>query len=69
MKNIKANWLKENLKEKINESISNFSKKIFTELDEVYEKTVEILMGATKEIRIGLQNINERDIRRDIDLH
>ena len=38
LKNIKANWWKENLKEKINESISNFSKNIFTELDEVYEK-------------------------------
>lgn len=69
LKNIKANWWKENLKEKINESISNFSKNIFTELDEVYEKT-----GIKSDIQIKESDISsfadvksENDLKRKID--
>ena len=64
LKNIKANWWKENLKEKINESISNFSKKIFTELDEVYEKT-----GIKSDIQIKESDISSfADIKSENDL-
>lgn len=64
LKNIKANWWKENLKEKINESISNFSKNIFTELDEVYEKT-----GIKSDIQIKEQDISSfADIKSENDL-
>lgn len=69
LKNIKANWWKENLKEKINESISNFSRNIFTELDEVYEKT-----GIKSDIQIKESDINsftdvksENDLKQKID--
>lgn len=47
LKNIKENWWNENLKEKIKESILNFSKNSFDELDEVYEK-----MGIKSDIQI-----------------
>lgn len=64
LKNIKANWWKENLKEKINESISNFSKNIFTELDEVYEKT-----GIKSDIQIKESDISSfADIKSENDL-
>ena len=64
LKNIKANWWKENLKEKINESISNFSKNIFTELDEVYEKT-----GIKSDIQIKEKDISSfADIKSENDL-
>ena len=64
LKNIKANWWKENLKEKINESISNFSKNIFTELDEVYEKT-----GIKSDIQIKESDISSfTDIKSENDL-
>jgi septal ring factor EnvC (AmiA/AmiB activator) len=52
------------LKEKINESISNFSKKIFTELDEVYEKT-----GIKSDIQIKESDISSfADIKSENDL-
>jgi septal ring factor EnvC (AmiA/AmiB activator) len=52
------------LKEKINESISNFSKNIFTELDEVYEKT-----GIKSDIQIKEQDISSfADIKSENDL-
>ena len=64
LKNIKTNWWKENLKEKINESISNFSKNIFTELDEVYEKT-----GIKSDIQIKEKDISSfADIKSENDL-
>ena len=64
LKNIKANWWKENLKEKINESISNFSKNLFTELDEVYEKT-----GIKSDIQIKESDISSfADIKSENDL-
>lgn len=64
LKNIKTNWWKENLKEKINESISNFSKNIFTELDEVYEKT-----GIKSDIQIKESDISSfADIKSENDL-
>ena len=64
LKNIKANWWKENLKEKINESISNFSKNIFTELDEVYEKN-----GIKSDIQIKESDISSfADIKSENDL-
>ena len=64
LKNIKANWWKENLKEKINESISNFSRNIFTELDEVYEKT-----GIKSDIQIKESDISSfADIKSENDL-
>lgn len=64
LKNIKANWWKENLKEKINESISNFSRNIFTELDEVYEKN-----GIKSDIQIKESDIsNFADIKDENDL-
>jgi septal ring factor EnvC (AmiA/AmiB activator) len=57
------------LKEKINESISNFSKNIFTELDEVYEKT-----GIKSDIQIKESDISsfadvksENDLKQKID--
>ena len=52
------------MKEKINESISNFSKNIFTELDEVYEKT-----GIKSDIQIKEQDISSfADIKSENDL-
>lgn len=64
LKNIKTNWWKENLKEKINESISNFSKNIFTELDEVYEKN-----GIESDIQIKESDISSfTDIKSENDL-
>lgn len=69
LKNIKANWWKENLKEKINESVSNFSKNIFSELDDVYEKT-----GIKSDIQIKESDISsfanikdENDLKQKID--
>lgn len=69
LKNIKANWWKENLKEKINESISNFSNNLFSELDEVYEKT-----GIKSDIQIKESDISsfadvksENDLKQKID--
>ena len=69
LKNIKANWWKENLKEKINESISNFSRNLFSELDEVYEKN-----GIKSDIQIKESDINsftdvksENDLKQKID--
>lgn len=64
LKNIKANWWKENLKEKINESISNFSKNLFWELDEVYEKN-----GIKSDIQIKESDISSfTDIKSENDL-
>lgn len=64
LKNIKANWWKENLKEKINESISNFSRNLFSELDEVYEKN-----GIKSDIQIKEQDISSfADIKSENDL-
>lgn len=64
LKNIKANWWKENLKEKINESISNFSRNLFSELDEVYEKN-----GIKSDIQIKEQDISSfTDIKSENDL-
>ena len=64
LKNIKANWWKENLKEKINESISNFSRNLFSELDEVYEKN-----GIKSDIQIKEQDISSfSDIKSENDL-
>jgi len=52
------------LKEKINESISNFSKNIFTELDEVYEKN-----GIKSDIQIKESDISSfTDIKSENDL-
>ena len=52
------------MKEKINESISNFSKNIFTELDEVYEKT-----GIKSDIQIKESDISSfADIKSENDL-
>ena len=52
------------MKEKINESISNFSKNIFTELDEVYEKT-----GIKSDIQIKEKDISSfADIKSENDL-
>jgi septal ring factor EnvC (AmiA/AmiB activator) len=52
------------LKEKINESISNFSRNIFTELDEVYEKT-----GIKSDIQIKESDISSfADIKSENDL-
>lgn len=69
LKNIKANWWKENLKEKINESVSNFSKNLFWDLDEVYEKT-----GIKSDIQIKESDIlsftdikSENDLKQKID--
>lgn len=64
LKNIKENWWKENLKEKINESVSNFSKNLFWDLDEVYEKT-----GIKSDIQIKESDVNAfTDIKSENDL-
>ncbi len=52
------------MKEKINESISNFSKNLFSELDEVYEKT-----GIKSDIQIKESDISSfTDIKSENDL-
>jgi hypothetical protein len=52
------------LKEKINESISSFSKNLFSELDEVYEKT-----GIKSDIQIKESDISSfADIKSENDL-
>jgi septal ring factor EnvC (AmiA/AmiB activator) len=52
------------LKEKINESISNFSRNLFSELDEVYEKN-----GIKSDIQIKEQDISSfTDIKSENDL-
>ena len=52
------------MKEKINESISNFSRNLFTELDEVYEKT-----GIKSDIQIKESDISSfADIKSENDL-
>jgi septal ring factor EnvC (AmiA/AmiB activator) len=52
------------LKEKINESISNFSKNLFAELDEVYEKN-----GIKSDIQIKESDISSfTDIKSENDL-
>ena len=65
----KTIFQKENLKEKINESVSNFSKNIFSELDDVYEKT-----GIKSDIQIKESDISsfvdiksENDLKQKID--
>ncbi len=55
---------KESSKEKINESVSNFSRNIFSELDEVYEKT-----GIKSDIQIKESDIASfTDIKTEDDL-
>lgn len=63
-KNIRENWGKESLKDKINESVSNFSKNLFWDLDEVYKKT-----SIESDIQIKESDINSfTDIKSENDL-
>ena len=63
-RNIRENWWKESLKDKINESVSNFSKNLFWDLDEVYKKT-----SIESDIQIKESDINSfTDIKSENDL-
>ena len=63
-RNIRENWGKESLKDKINESVSNFSKNLFWDLDEVYKKT-----SIESDIQIKESDINSfTDIKSENDL-
>ena len=63
-RNIRENWGKESFKDKINESVSNFSKNLFWDLDEVYKKT-----SIESDIQIKESDINSfTDIKSENDL-
>lgn len=63
-RNIRENWGKESLKDKINESVSNFSKNLFWDLDEVYKKT-----SIESDIQIKESDINSfTDVKSENDL-